>query len=939
MSQDFASLAPMRVRNDSVESSMATYIAKQMGETDSQALAAEDEQFNKFMNNEISYDEYLKLNGGASSSGELTSSQSQDDRELMPPPTSPTKKKSRRAKPKPPPIEALFANNDLPAEIRNNVRIDSESGEFVFSGTMNVGTKEPVVADGEVAGPSKPPKIRRSNKAIDGLMGQANVACANQRFDEALELLKEAIRQEPRESDPYQQIADIYLDLGDEVKSLEFRLLAYHLSHRASAVEWAEVGETAVKLERLEVAAACYGNAIRCEPGNWLYYEKRIELLETLGLIKFAMKIRLQAAQAIDCKASNVDFEWMQRLIQTAAEHYIDCLDEEKATEALKIFLLRCHEFRRMADVQHLALLGMWMGRKKYDECLKSILALCEDVKAYNDENKAFIQITVSHHGYTFNPPDSLSKIAKIEVPGTFSTLMIAKSVICLQHLGYLKPIKNLLDVLLTRALHNEDEINACIEIGKTFHQLEYFNNGVQFMEKLVQTDVFSQHPEVLHLCGLFEQARNNLDKALEYFKNVLEIQPSFVNARISLSTVLQKLGRSEDALQVLMDYDLDLCTQLPDERLLIRQAEALKNHQQVEQYIRCLRMLLIPYFYPIYKFQNFAKRSRTKLVQCSILYRTMIEVMRGSQIERLIKRLGAIAYSEERPTGSLSTNDLHDYCLRLVEALHETERYVEMAEIVYLANMQPELQKTTITTFLNLILYVSIKARHYSVTFEYLRNLYSNMPGRLLAMESEEKLNYQERIYNAMNYVFCKNQNIAYHRFIMRAEAKSPLEPQLQMISGNNSLVTGSYRHALSEYLKLWIENPEDPEVCLLIGLTFIHMSCKRDISSRQMLAIRGMAFFTKYKKFRDGPPQEVMYNMARMLHQIGIMPGAIHFYEKVLYETEPPMVLNENGEIEVGTRYDLKRLAAHNLALIYQSSGNTAMARNILDSYCVID
>lgn len=35
---------------------------------------------------------------------------------------------------------------------------------------------------------------------------------------------------------------------------------------------------------------------------------------------------------------------------------------------------------------------------------------------------------------------------------------------------------------------------------------------------------------------------------------------------------------------------------------------------------------------------------------------------------------------------------------------------------------------------------------------------------------------------------------------------------------------------------------------------------------------------------------------------------------------------------------RYDLKRLAAHNLALIYEASGNRMLAREILEDYCTV-
>lgn len=102
--------------------------------------------------------------------------------------------------------------------------------------------------------------------------------------------------------------------------------------------------------------------AVRCEPDNWFYYEKRIELLEALGMIRFAMGVRLKAAQAISCKTSRVDFDWLQNLIKTAAEYYINCNDEERTMDALKVFLLRCYEFKRSADVQHLALLSKFKG-------------------------------------------------------------------------------------------------------------------------------------------------------------------------------------------------------------------------------------------------------------------------------------------------------------------------------------------------------------------------------------------------------------------------------------------------------------------------------------------------------------------------------------------------------------------------------------------------
>lgn len=84
------------------------------------------------------------------------------------------------------------------------------------------------------------------------------------------------------------------------------------------------------------------------------------------------------------------------------------------------------------------------------------------------------------------------------------------------------------------------------------------------YLEKLLTVDVFEHNPESLFLCAIFEQARNNESRALELYRRILEIRPNYVNARINLSTILQRLGQADEALQALMDVDLDFCAQLP---------------------------------------------------------------------------------------------------------------------------------------------------------------------------------------------------------------------------------------------------------------------------------------------------------------------------------------------------------------------------------------
>ncbi|VDN34407.1 unnamed protein product [Gongylonema pulchrum] len=180
-------------------------------------------------------------------------------------------------------------------------------------------------------------------------------------------------------------------------------------------------------------------------------------------------------------------------------------------------------------------------------------------------------------------------------------------------------------------------------------------------------------------------------------------------------------------------------------------------------------------------------------------------------------------------------------------------------------------------------MLYCSLKARCWSLAFEYLRWFHSlSVNNHPLLLPTNRDLLFT-RIFNAMNFVFCHSQNVSYHRYVMRALSRSRGNVALQMISGNNSLITGAYRHALGEYLRVWKQVPENPLVCMLIGLTFVHISCKKDICSRHMLALRGLAFMNRYQRLR-GDNQETYYNAGRMFHQMNILPLAIHFYEMCL-------------------------------------------------------
>ena len=114
-----------------------------------------------------------------------------------------------------------------------------------------------------------------------------------------------------------------------------------------------------------------------------------------------------------------------------------------------------------------------------------------------------------------------------------------------------------------------------------------------------------------------------------------------------------------------------------------------------------------------------------------------------------------------------------------------------------------------------------------------------------------------------------------------------------------------------------------------------FRQIAMQRFTTNRSVASTQAIAFLSEYKELRDVSTfgQEIHYNMGRVLHQLGLFTMAIHQYQKVL-ELEVPKI--ENCATEDSSQYCLKSVAAYNMSLIYQQSGNEARAKQLISKYC---
>jgi general transcription factor 3C polypeptide 3 (transcription factor C subunit 4) len=124
-------------------------------------------------------------------------------------------------------------------------------------------------------------KIKRSlPPALQGLMGEANLCYARGDLEMAKKLCLEIIRQEPAAAEPYITLSQIY-ENTDEEKYLQLMLLAAHVN--STAMQWSHCGEIFYEKKMLKKASECYSKATRCDPKNLEFRMQKLRILKELG--------------------------------------------------------------------------------------------------------------------------------------------------------------------------------------------------------------------------------------------------------------------------------------------------------------------------------------------------------------------------------------------------------------------------------------------------------------------------------------------------------------------------------------------------------------------------------------------------------------------------------------------------------------------------------
>ncbi|XP_029307780.1 general transcription factor 3C polypeptide 3 isoform X2 [Cottoperca gobio] len=767
-------------------------------------------------------------------------------------------------------------------------------------------------------------------RALRGLMGEANIRYARGEKEDAILMCMEIIRQAPLAYEPFSTLAMIYEDEEDMDKALQFGLIAAHLNP-SDCEEWIRLAEMSLEQDNIRQAIVCYSKAIKYDPTNVRYVWERSSLHMRLGEHKQCMDGYRRILSLLPLE----DGEHFMQLSKDMAKSYYESNDLPSALGVIDEALAR-HPSLVSDDFINMAA-ELFIANRQYNKALR-VLVQFTGIVLVRDESKSEsaeprqeekvientseeqddgIEECTNEKTVDETAAEENGEIKDVQVPDSVPVDLRAKLIVCLIHLHGNTPLEGLVSSLMEQS---QEEIgDLYLDVGEAYLEEGEYMAALPLLSALVISEkynlavVWLRHAECLKALG-------HMEAAAQSYTKVVEMAPQHLEARLSLATLQQQLGRPECALKALESmYDSDTLAQdssaaQKELKLLLHRSTLLKTQGQTQDYldamITMISMLL----------KVAMQRAKVCVRSVTISRESHLRLMKAKDMLPEIADHEAAYLDNTGKTNVLSREDWWQLLVSCVLTLCEVQRYEE-AELLVESAMEfysfydnKPLRKEL--EFFGLS--ATILDHNYYKAYNYIR---------LMLMENVDL----PQLWNIFNQLTITSQHQRHHRFCLRLLLKHPDNHALCVLCGHNAMVSGSFKHALGQYVQAFQTHPNNPLHSLCVGLTFFHMASQKYVAKRHALVLQGFSFLWRYVELR-GECQESMYNLGRALHQMGLAYLAIHYYQKAL--KLPAQKLEGIPDDQV----DLSREIAFNLSLIYQASGNMKMAHQLINTHCIV-
>ncbi|KAJ3795759.1 hypothetical protein GGU11DRAFT_209264 [Lentinula aff. detonsa] len=172
------------------------------------------------------------------------------------------------------------------------------------------------------------------SQQVRSLIGDGNQAFVDNNLPEAIRIMQEVIRIEPRAASAWSVLAQCYEDMHQKDRALQLRIMAAHLSHDAE--EWDRLAHESRNLGFYQQALYCYRKVHSLDPSNVDALWDRATLAKEVGELRIARQSFLSILKRFPHDLTVLseirsilvelgDLTTCTTLFQNAFDHYQQC--------------------------------------------------------------------------------------------------------------------------------------------------------------------------------------------------------------------------------------------------------------------------------------------------------------------------------------------------------------------------------------------------------------------------------------------------------------------------------------------------------------------------------------------------------------------------------------------------------------------------------------
>ncbi|KAL5525422.1 TFC4 [Sanghuangporus sanghuang] len=406
---------------------------------------------------------------------------------------------------------------------------------------------------------------------VRALIGEGNSAYVDGNLQEAIRIMTEVIRIEPRAASAWSVLATCYREMSEPTKALQVAIMGAHLRHDPD--EWHELARQSRDAGQAQQALYCLAKTMRLDPANFDAIWDRASLAKEVGDLPaarnsyLAMLKRFPHDTGILTELRHIliesgDLKLCAKLYQDAFDHFTSTYPEGKVSEPVSKVIDPALTstadvipetpqafFGEFSLMDILVLADLYNSLGWYDRCIKTIRAgcrwsqgrskqkywdTCPDDREYDVEgfvrsdDEDNLAIKQGFYPLDINARHRLA-IARLKL-GDFAEGRMHANIILIEDVVEFSPL--------------------FAEIADTFFECALYSEARTIYEMLGSDATTSS----IHVLMQAAECRRNLGEtndAAEIYEHIIDADPSNDEAKMKLAEIYENSGQPRKALEL----------------------------------------------------------------------------------------------------------------------------------------------------------------------------------------------------------------------------------------------------------------------------------------------------------------------------------------------------------------------------------------------------